>query len=195
MSEPTPSDSVWEVHGKKDVPVEFELTEEELAKLERLPPPEAQGSMSPSDLYLFHCDRYCVVPNSSIMKLLCSAEEACTPITEVDLTDNYIGSVGMLPLLEFCDNTPTLSAINLQQQRFTDKTVETLCIIFEDHTGLKSINLSKNPLGVKSARLLLDLLNKNPGIVHLNIDGTYISEDWQAKLQKAVQNNVNRSKR
>eukprot|EP00668_Euglena_longa_P029480 GGOE01036828.1.p1 GENE.GGOE01036828.1~~GGOE01036828.1.p1 ORF type:complete len:217 (-),score=38.28 GGOE01036828.1:206-856(-) len=190
VDDPSDNDIVWTFHDKDkedEGSSDFELSEDEVARIPPVPPSKPLDCMAPLDMYLFHCDRYCVVPNSRFAQELADLEDL--PLS-FDLSTNYIGPIGMLPVLELCATIPTLTALNAAQQQLTDRSTQTICEILQHHTHLQCVDLSGNLLGVRSARMLLRLLNRNPAITHLDVQRTYIAEDWQRRLARTAELNA-----
>eukprot|EP00667_Euglena_gracilis_P019953 EG_transcript_21476 len=192
METPSAGDTVWAFHGRDDDAAgdsfDLELSAEELA---RIPPPpgEPLDRLAPLDLYLFHCDRYGVIPNSLFVQEL----EECTSLPSTfDFSANYVGPIGLLPVLELCATAPALTALRLSQQQLTDRSTQTLCEILRHHPGLCCLDLRRNLLGVRSARLLLRLLNSNPTLTRLDVGDTFLPEDWQHRLARTADRNAAR---
>eukprot|EP01006_Ploeotia_vitrea_P019902 TRINITY_DN52157_c0_g2_i1.p1 TRINITY_DN52157_c0_g2~~TRINITY_DN52157_c0_g2_i1.p1 ORF type:complete len:200 (-),score=21.63 TRINITY_DN52157_c0_g2_i1:437-1036(-) len=196
MSEQTPSEdqSVLQIHDEHVNSFIVQPSEEEKAQLlERLPVEgvERYGEMPLQDVYIFHCDRYCCVPNSLFIAKLAEADNGGV-LEHMDFSSNYIGTIGLLPVLEIADMLGTVKTLNFTAQRFNDSSIATICSILYDHPTLEDINLSKNPIGVKSARALHDLVSKNKVITNLDVSETHIPDDWVKKLQNATAVNKKR---
>jgi Ran GTPase-activating protein (RanGAP) involved in mRNA processing and transport len=185
------SPNVLVIHEKteREEVTSLDLTEVEAEAISRLPPITCSRyeGKSLSEIYVFHCDRYCCIPNSNIVKYLIALQEQNKPLEIVDCSKNYVGAVGLLPLLELVDISSQVHTVILAGQKLTDRSVEAISEILGDHKGITYMDLSNNPIGVQGARTLQEMVASRSNRVRtVLLSGTQIPEEWETAIHEIL---------
>eukprot|EP00667_Euglena_gracilis_P005530 EG_transcript_5569 len=126
--------------------------------------------------------------NAGLVSLLSRLET----LTEVDLSQNYIGTLGLQALCPVIGMKPDLTRLNLQGNGITNAGVSTLVNVLVAHPGITSLNLSQNDISNVAAAELNWLVNCNEHITELNLEETCIRLVWRKRIQAKLEENRRR---
>ncbi|KAH9601726.1 Leucine-rich repeat [Trypanosoma melophagium] len=141
------------------------------------------------DLYIKSCAEVRQNPNSGVLDFL-SANPVSSSIECIDVSRNYLGDRGVLPLLAVVDRCQNLQEINLGENGLRNNAIRALCISAVKHPSLRCIDVSDNYISEGAAVHLQHLLEDNPRIRWLGIDNTKIDVEWRVKLRDLVRANA-----
>lgn len=107
----------------------------------------------------------------------------------IDVSTNYVGPNGILPILELSRNLKSLQTLDARSNMLTHDVIEKLVEAFISHPTLWSIDLRDNLLHDGSVPLLLHLLRSNRHITDLKIDRNDVHSQSMAVIAAAVDDN------
>ena len=65
----------------------------------------------------------------------------------------------------------TIQSLDLRENRFTEKGLMSILALLAQHTSIQSVNLSQMFISRKILDLMLEVVQRNPNLVHVEIDG------------------------
>eukprot|EP00670_Eutreptiella_braarudii_P028590 CAMPEP_0174373786 /NCGR_PEP_ID=MMETSP0811_2-20130205/108491_1 /TAXON_ID=73025 ORGANISM="Eutreptiella gymnastica-like, Strain CCMP1594" /NCGR_SAMPLE_ID=MMETSP0811_2 /ASSEMBLY_ACC=CAM_ASM_000667 /LENGTH=393 /DNA_ID=CAMNT_0015522497 /DNA_START=307 /DNA_END=1488 /DNA_ORIENTATION=+ len=128
-----------------------------------------------------------------------SALAACLPDTvgvydtvqELDLSRNFVGQHGLLPLLECVYVNPRLETLVLAGNGLHNDVIPVLCRIAAVHPALAVLDLSDNPrLSTAAGQLLLRVAQTNRRIRRLVLRNTLVPNDVIARIDRCCASNL-----
>eukprot|EP01028_Stygiella_incarcerata_P011338 TRINITY_DN6360_c0_g1_i1.p1 TRINITY_DN6360_c0_g1~~TRINITY_DN6360_c0_g1_i1.p1 ORF type:complete len:217 (+),score=86.11 TRINITY_DN6360_c0_g1_i1:142-792(+) len=181
--EETPEDEGKEPkeEGTEEEEQEEEEEEQEEEKKEEEIPKEDAVPMS----YVELCERNSVTPNSYLLQLFETHE--LHEIDVVDLSHNYIGDRGVLPLLEILGQCQKLKKLILKENGLRNNAAIAIAHAFLDHPSLTSIDLSGNQISATGGKALLELLQTNRSIKELDFTKNRIDVQIRLKLTSELE--------
>eukprot|EP00995_Heteronema_vittatum_P008752 NODE_399_length_1408_cov_353.530537_g295_i0.p1 GENE.NODE_399_length_1408_cov_353.530537_g295_i0~~NODE_399_length_1408_cov_353.530537_g295_i0.p1 ORF type:complete len:234 (+),score=60.80 NODE_399_length_1408_cov_353.530537_g295_i0:171-872(+) len=149
---------------------------------------EASTRLSLREIYQYYCTAYKCKPNS---KLLSQLPTAVGPLSmrELTLSENLVGDRGILPVLELVRLNPQLHTLWLPDNGLRNTAVECLVHMALEHPSLTDIDLSNNRITLGAGKVLQELARKNNRLVRINLSGTRIDEQLQARIQQRLDQN------
>ncbi|CCW65584.1 unnamed protein product [Phytomonas sp. EM1] len=143
------------------------------------------------EVYQQACLEHKMRPNTGLLYLL--PAEPFKRLASLDLSANYVGSKGIIPLLvAIKHNGDALRTLRLSHNNLENMEVmEVVDVLFSTSAGnsLTDLDLSYNPISRTSGQAILDLCIKRPNITNICLDGTTIPR----QLLKAINETVGRS--
>ena len=121
------------------------------------------------ELYKQKCSELGIKPNSKLVGNLPSSGGLQT----LDLTDNMIGSKGVLAILPVVEHSPELATICLRGNMIASGTIKDLATTLREHKTVHSLDLSDNDIRLAGPDLL-ELLKHNRNICDVNIADTHL---------------------
>eukprot|EP00667_Euglena_gracilis_P000238 EG_transcript_238 len=144
--------------------------------------------------YVQLCKKCGCKPNSKLLEMfdqIMPAEESF--VDQLDLSHNYLGHSGLSATIDLLATLPGLRHLNLSLCDVQSEHIAALQRVAAGHPGLRSLDLSRNPLSVASCRAIVEMLNTNPNLSHVALEDTAVEDDWRQRIQKLCQRNVQRS--
>jgi len=136
-------------------------------------------------LYASKCQAQKCKINSKLFLLL---KEASTPVTEIDLSSNYVGANGLLPVLDVFSANATVTRLDMSKNGVTDDLIPVIAEACLQHKGITWLNLSFNE-DISEGKFLLELLKRNPNITDLHVEHTGMYESMIDRIKTQVQAN------
>eukprot|EP01063_Lacrimia_lanifica_P010949 TRINITY_DN1770_c0_g3_i1.p1 TRINITY_DN1770_c0_g3~~TRINITY_DN1770_c0_g3_i1.p1 ORF type:complete len:530 (+),score=174.90 TRINITY_DN1770_c0_g3_i1:77-1591(+) len=140
-------------------------------------------------LYSNTCDRLGVRKNSRILNHF---EASSKPSTALDLTNVYLGARGFEALAEAIPQHPTLEKLVLKNCLLNTDGVVKLCRYLKDPnmpSCLTHLDVSFNPITSPAGRALLVLLQSQPRLCVVGLQGTQISLPLLKKIEQQAERN------
>eukprot|EP00996_Jenningsia_fusiforme_P003185 NODE_3992_length_880_cov_45.061372_g3680_i0.p1 GENE.NODE_3992_length_880_cov_45.061372_g3680_i0~~NODE_3992_length_880_cov_45.061372_g3680_i0.p1 ORF type:complete len:258 (+),score=54.61 NODE_3992_length_880_cov_45.061372_g3680_i0:88-774(+) len=159
----------------------------------RPPMNEARGSVkllsntaattahSSQSAYVYYCTQYGIRPNSGVISILPSMVGSFT-LQELNLSGNFVGDRGLLPLLEVIRLNRSLHTLRLRDNGLRNSGVECLVDMALGHPGLRNLDLGSNHITLGGAKVLLELVRTNHRIQTLLLGGTRIDEQFRQAI-------------
>ncbi|KAJ9467877.1 Calpain-type cysteine protease ADL1 [Diplonema papillatum] len=140
--------------------------------------------MSVQDVYRLRCKELGCKANSLLLKELPSAPDKFTLVKSLDLSKNFVGPKGLLPVLEIVKVSPCLHHLDLRDNQLTNQCVSNVADVLQAHKGIVSLDLSSNPITISAGKAILELVRVNTQIKEVGLDGTAV-RDMQLRAVEA----------
>eukprot|EP01012_Entosiphon_sulcatum_P057259 TRINITY_DN809_c0_g1_i1.p1 TRINITY_DN809_c0_g1~~TRINITY_DN809_c0_g1_i1.p1 ORF type:complete len:1518 (-),score=309.55 TRINITY_DN809_c0_g1_i1:56-4609(-) len=151
-------------------------------------------------VYLYYCEQYQVTPKLPILDALpkrigdFSILQLHVGLLDVPMqVSSYIvmapavsGSRGILPILEVCRLCPNLHTLGLRGAGLQNSSVEWVVQMALTHPALATIDVSDNRISAPAGVLLAHLVAKNPRIVTIDAENTYLPAKQLIQLREAL---------
>eukprot|EP01012_Entosiphon_sulcatum_P064292 TRINITY_DN93077_c0_g1_i1.p1 TRINITY_DN93077_c0_g1~~TRINITY_DN93077_c0_g1_i1.p1 ORF type:complete len:358 (-),score=55.67 TRINITY_DN93077_c0_g1_i1:83-1156(-) len=145
------------------------------------------------DIYTHRCKAHNCRVNSGVTKLLASATPA--EFTEIDFTQNMLGSKGLLPVLDVLRLCNNLKKLTVRDNYLDNGAIHKLAEALKTHPAVTFLDVGCNPVSWTAGMSLLDLVTCNPQIRTVLMDDTHIKPSIIETIQKKAQQNQTVSKR
>eukprot|EP00668_Euglena_longa_P040005 GGOE01051946.1.p1 GENE.GGOE01051946.1~~GGOE01051946.1.p1 ORF type:complete len:1639 (+),score=388.20 GGOE01051946.1:72-4988(+) len=144
--------------------------------------------------YVHLCKQHGCKPNSKLLEQfdqIMPAEEAL--LNELDLSHNYLGHGGLCATIDLLGSLPGIQHLNLVLCDIQPEHIVRLQRVVSGHPGLRSIDLSHNPLSVASCRGIAQILNANQNLCEVTVEHTAVDDAWRQRIESLCQRNARRS--
>eukprot|EP00759_Apiculatamorpha_spiralis_P015311 PhF_6_TR21961/c0_g1_i1/m.31230 len=143
--------------------------------------------MNLGDEYRKNCTLLRCKINSGVLAVLSRTDVVGLEV--IDLSDNYVGRTGVVPLLQTLRGVSSLRHLNLSSNYLTNDSVRALCTSLNGHQGLQYIDLSSNPISHSSGKYLRAFLNANPNVKSVRVHNTLMNPALRRIIErKALEN-------
>jgi len=145
-------------------------------------------------MYQYYCGQYGCKVNSQLARNL-PADTGAFDLVELDCSGNFVGDRGILPVLEVVRACKRVRTLILPDNGIKNPGVECIVHLALEHSALEELDLSSNRITLGAGKVLHELARKNPRIQRIEVAGTRIDDQLQARIQAAVKANVDRAAR
>lgn len=146
-------------------------------------------SKSLKEIYEDQCRDRQVHVNSSIAASLPERQGAALPTDTLDMSRNYLGDNGIVPLLSVVERNPNLRVVSFVDNGLRNNAVIALCAVAARHPGIRSIDVSGNCISEGAGNALIKLLEDNPRITTLGIRNTRIDVELRVRIKDLLEKN------
>ena len=122
-------------------------------------------------VYSRQCKALGIKMNTTIAKMIPKGEDSYKQLSELDVSNNYLGDVGVRALLEVIRLSSNLQTVGLNNSGVSDSTIILMCAVLVDHPTIVSVDLSDNKITQESVSLIKSLLRNNKKISFFNTAG------------------------
>jgi hypothetical protein len=141
------------------------------------------------ELYEYYCRRSGCHPNSLVARYLRQVGDSVLEV--VDVSGNYVGQRGLIPLLDLVKNTKTVHTLNISNHELGLEQVQHLAYCLALHPSMRTAVLRNAGLHDGHIEVLLQLLSMNAGIVEVDVAGNNsISVSCAKLLTEALRRNA-----
>eukprot|EP01065_Artemidia_motanka_P040576 TRINITY_DN5107_c5_g1_i1.p1 TRINITY_DN5107_c5_g1~~TRINITY_DN5107_c5_g1_i1.p1 ORF type:complete len:264 (+),score=52.13 TRINITY_DN5107_c5_g1_i1:58-849(+) len=141
------------------------------------------------EVYEASCERHGCKANTAVVRLLPADWSARHRLHRLDLSLNFIGRVGLRPVLDVVRRSPQLQHLSLADNFLDNSAVAEVLATVDGHPSLRTLDLSRNPVSQAAGKLLSSLVRNNANISSVIVDDTLISPALKASiLRKAAAN-------
>uniref|UniRef100_A0A7S1N509 EF-hand domain-containing protein n=1 Tax=Eutreptiella gymnastica TaxID=73025 RepID=A0A7S1N509_9EUGL len=144
--------------------------------------------MSAVAIYEKECKRHGCKCNSALLKQLPKTPEVFDSL-EIDLSNNMVGTKGILAVLEVVKLSYKLKKFNLRDNYLDNAAINQIVNALKDHPAITHLDVSNNPISWTAGMCLLDLVDSNGTITRLDIGGTHIRDDIVKMIQQKIEMN------
>ena len=130
--------------------------------------------MSPHDVYRMKCEEYGCKMNSLLTKQLPKVPDNFDETKQLDLSNNFVGPKGLLPVLEVIKVCVGLKHLSLKDNQLSNQCVMNLADVVQTHKGISSIDLSNNPITIGAGKAILELIKVNTQIEKICLENTSV---------------------
>ena len=139
------------------------------------------------DLYDDTCKEQHIHANSQLLSSLPDRQGAGLPTDVLDISRNFIGDKGVVPLLQVVQRSTTLKKLVLVENGLRNNAVKQVCAVAAKHPSLTSIDFSDNYISEGAGQAILELVQENHKITYVGVHNTKIG----AELRVSIKNRVN----
>jgi hypothetical protein len=151
-----------------------------------------RGKVSKSlrEIYEEGCREHGVHPNSTFAKLLPVKQGVTIHDDTLDLSRNYLGDRGIIPVAAVVQRCPNVKRLVLSENGLRNNGVKSLSAVLVKHVGITSLDLSDNYISHGALGALEHLLLDNPRVVELSIANTKFEVDARLRLKDLAAANL-----
>jgi len=135
------------------------------------------------EVYQFFCNQYKCKVNSQMSQHLQKLGKDYDKIDVLDFNKNYIGNVGLSPVLEIIQRSTKLTLVKLSDNGLRNDGVKLLASVIERHPTLAGLDVSRNWISLGAAKVLIIAVTNNKNLVHIDVSKTKIPKTLQKKLK------------
>ncbi|KEG14644.1 calpain-like cysteine peptidase [Trypanosoma grayi] len=147
------------------------------------------AGLSLREIYERKCTELQCRKNSAICHVLSNVPDEFNSLTLIDLSKNFLGPKGILPLLEIIRCCRNIRTLDLREQQLDNDAIDALCLALRQHPSVVRINLTDNPLTMSAGTSLLQLAKTNPVIEYIILDKSGIRPSLLAVIQAHLERN------
>lgn len=153
--------------------------------------PRQRVAKSLRDVYEEACKTADVHVNSALAKFFPERHGAPLNGEVLDLSRNYVGDRGLVPILSVVQRSPHLKRLVLCENGLRNNAVKHLCTVAAKHPNLVSIDLSDNYISEGAGNAIESLLLENPRILEVAFRNTKIdSHEQRLRIKELMERNV-----
>lgn len=141
------------------------------------------------EVYKKRCNELGCACNSLVLKLLSNVPDEVNRLTTLDLSRNFLGSKGVISLLDVIESATCLRSLDLRDQQLGNEAVEIICARLRRHPALLKLNLSNNPITLAVASPLLELAKQNSVIQYIYLDHTLVRPSMVTVIEVQLEKN------
>ncbi|ESL09063.1 calpain-like cysteine peptidase [Trypanosoma rangeli SC58] len=147
------------------------------------------AGLSLREIYQKKCVELHCRKNSAICNFLSDVPDEYESLTLIDLSKNFVGPKGILPLLEIVRCCRNIRTLDFREQQLDNEATDAICLALRQHPSIVRINLSDNPLTMNAGASLLQLVRDNPVVEFILLDGTGIRNSIMQAIQSQLEQN------
>ncbi|KAK7201086.1 calpain-like cysteine peptidase [Novymonas esmeraldas] len=144
---------------------------------------------SQREIYKKRCDELGCACNSAVVRVLSDAPDDVASLTSLDLSRNFLGSKGVIPLLDVIEGATQLRSLDLRDQKLGNDAVEVICARLRRHPSLLKLNLSSNPITLAVSSALLELARQNTVIQYIYLEHTLVRPAMVTVIEVQLEKN------
>ena len=137
------------------------------------------------DSYTAKCKEVDCKINSRLLK---SLKAATTALTELDLSMNYVGPKGLVPVMGLLAANATVGRLDLSNNGINDEVLPIITKTISEHTGIYAVNMSYNE-ELSQGKLILDMVRDNTNITVIQLDQTGIYDTLVERIMSQIKMN------
>lgn len=115
-------------------------------------------------------------------------------LTGLSLGKNGMSDKGIASLCRGLIKNQRLFALDLSNNALSAQGVAHLNHALQDNRTLTELDLQANPMTTASAQVLETLVNHNQALIYVNLTNTGIEEETKKRIEKKIQQNVNKAR-
>ncbi|RNF26914.1 putative calpain [Trypanosoma conorhini] len=147
------------------------------------------------DLYASYCRRRGCKPNSSLSSYLqeeFARHNQQRVLESVDLSKNYVGAKGIIPVLDLVKNVKTVKRLDVRNNMLEHEQLQHLVYCLALHPSMEEVDVSGNALDNGSVDLVLQLLRANENITAFHVGGNHFSPASLSAIDECLERNRER---
>ncbi|KEG14503.1 calpain cysteine peptidase [Trypanosoma grayi] len=144
------------------------------------------------DLYVSYCRRRGCKPNSSLSHYLQEEYDRHGQqrvLERIDLSQNYVGKKGIIPVLDLVKNVKTVRKLNTSNNMLEHEQLDHLVYCLALHPSMEEVDISNNCLHDGSLDHILKLLEANSSITHVDATGNDFTPSSLARIADKLEKN------
>eukprot|EP00667_Euglena_gracilis_P005662 EG_transcript_5699 len=140
-------------------------------------------------IYTLNCMQRGCRRNTILSRMLPGTTGGWVLLTEIDLNSNLVGKFGMRPVLSVVAKAFNLRRLCLANNGLDDEVVEGLLAALQSCPRLVYLDLSSNPIGRCSAKILLQYVKSNAALQWVLLQETELPESAMLLIDSQVADN------
>eukprot|EP01012_Entosiphon_sulcatum_P032339 TRINITY_DN41142_c0_g1_i1.p1 TRINITY_DN41142_c0_g1~~TRINITY_DN41142_c0_g1_i1.p1 ORF type:complete len:956 (-),score=166.96 TRINITY_DN41142_c0_g1_i1:31-2898(-) len=148
------------------------------------------GGMSFRQIYSLTCEQLHCKKNSELLRTLPNQPGVFTSLHELDLSTNFVGPKGLLPVLEVVKVSVALRVLSLRDNQLSNQSVQDIVDVCLSHRSLTKLDVSQNPITLSAGRALLELAQRNPLLQSIVVDDTNVRQMLKQSIASQCRKNA-----
>ncbi|KAG5472421.1 hypothetical protein LSCM1_03820 [Leishmania martiniquensis] len=144
---------------------------------------------SQREIYKKRCSELGCACNSAVVQLLSDVPDDAASLTSLDLSRNFLGRKGIIPLLDVIESAEHLRSLDLRDQQLGNDVLELICARLRRHPSLLKLNLSNNPITLAVSSALLDLAKENSVLQYILLEKTLVRSSMVTAIEVQLEKN------
>lgn len=149
----------------------------------------AKAGKSLKEVYEDQCRDRHVHFNSSLLAALPDRQGAAINSEILDVSRNFLGDKGFVPLLSVVERSQ-LKSIICTENGLRNNAIKSLCQVIVNHPNIVSVDVSHNYISDGAGTAILSLLKENRKIVRFEIQNTKIDPELRVSIKDALEQNM-----
>nr|CCM17586.1 calpain-like cysteine peptidase,putative,cysteine peptidase, Clan CA, family C2, putative [Leishmania guyanensis] len=149
---------------------------------------------SQREIYKKRCNELNCACNSAVVQLLSDVPNEVASLIALDLSRNFLGRKGVIPLLDVIEGATQLRSLDLRDQQLGNEAVELICVRLRRHPSLVKLNLSNNPITLAVSRALLELAKQNSVLQYILLEHTFMRPSMVTVIEVQLEQNRARAR-
>lgn len=141
------------------------------------------------EVYKKRCADLQCAANSAVVKVLSDVPDDFTSLTSLDLSRNFLGTKGVVPLLDVVECAKALRSLDFRHQELGNEAVAIICARLRGHPSLQKLNMSDNPITLAVAADLLELAKNSPVLQYIFLDRTLVRPSMLTVIEVQLEKN------
>eukprot|EP00906_Rhabdomonas_costata_P007427 RCo010634 len=150
---------------------------------------EAKGKTL-REVYVGLCEKLRIRKNAHVLKLL---PDDFVKLEEIDLSNTYVGRVGIKPVLEMMRWCPNVKKLGAADNFLSNESIIDLVTLLADHEGLNYLDLRRNPISHAAGKALSKFVSTKATIYGVLLQGTLINPALVRIIEKKAEVNKSRA--
>jgi hypothetical protein len=151
----------------------------------------ARVAKSLRDVYEESCRASDVHVNSALARFFPERHGAPLSVDTLDLSRNFVGDRGLIPVLAVIQRSPHLRKLVLCENGLRNNAVKLLCNVCVKHPSIVSVDLSDNFISEGAGNAIEQLLAENPRITDVGFRNTKIdSHEQRLRIKELISRNI-----
>ncbi|KPA83243.1 putative calpain-like cysteine peptidase [Leptomonas pyrrhocoris] len=151
------------------------------------------AGFSLKEVYKKRCADLQCAANSVVVKLLSDVPDDFTSLTSLDLSRNFLGTKGVIPLLDVVECAKALQSLDLRNQELGNEAVAIICARLRRHPSLQKLNISDNPITLAVGPDLLELAKNNAVLQYIFLEHTLVRPSMVTTIEVQLEKNRQRA--
>eukprot|EP01063_Lacrimia_lanifica_P040049 TRINITY_DN8964_c0_g1_i1.p1 TRINITY_DN8964_c0_g1~~TRINITY_DN8964_c0_g1_i1.p1 ORF type:complete len:183 (+),score=78.58 TRINITY_DN8964_c0_g1_i1:50-598(+) len=141
------------------------------------------------EVYEEGCMENRVTPNSVLLASLPEKVGVGFDSDVLDLSRNYVGNRGLVPVLSVVQKCPHLKKVVFSDNGLRNAAVKSMCVVLASHPDLTAIDLSDNYISEGAGEALVQLVKTNDNIVDIQLLNTKIETNLRLTIKGLLEKN------
>lgn len=141
------------------------------------------------EVYKKRCADLQCAANSAVVRVLSDVPDDFTSLTSLDLSRNFLGTKGVIPLLDVVECAKSLRSLDLRHQELGNEAVAVICARLRRHPSLQKLNISDNAITLAVATDLLELAKNSPALQYIFLERTLVRPSMVTVIEVQLEKN------
>ncbi|KPI90163.1 putative calpain-like cysteine peptidase putative cysteine peptidase Clan CA family C2 [Leptomonas seymouri] len=147
------------------------------------------------EVYKKRCADLQCAANSAVLEELSDVPDDFASLTSLDLSRNFLGTKGVIPLLDVVECAKAIRSLNLRNQELGNEAAAIICARLRRHPALQKLDMSHNPITLAVSTDLLELAKNNPVLQYISLEHTLVRPSMVTVIEVQLEKNRQRALR